>query len=258
MAEITFSPIEGTLIGLSVLVGLLVIMLVFRVLVRSGRIPQPRPLPAFDALQGQIGRGIETGRAAHISIGVGGIAGEETLVTLAGAAIVDSLAQEAADTGASPVVTTADGTALFLAQDMLRRPYTRRGDLGGYDPLNAQMLGMQPFQYAAGVMELLAHAQPVSNAMVGSFGPEVGLIAEEGVKRGLTQVAGSTDARALAVLQPSVDHLLVGEEVFAAGAYLDRRPGHLARLGTQDLARFILLMLIIVLAIFLRVRVLAG
>ncbi len=244
MAESTFSPIQGTLIGLIVVVSLLVIMLVLRVAMRRGQVPQLRPLPAFDALSGQIGRGIETGRAAHISIGVGGMVGEETLVTLAGAAVVDSLAQEAADTGASPIVTAADGAALLVAQDMLRRPYTRRGDLSGYDPLNAQLLGLQPFQYAAGAMELLAHSQPVSNAMIGSFGPEVGLIAEEGAKRGLTQVAGSTDARALAVLQPSVVHLLVGEEVFAAGAYLDRRPGHIARLGTQDVARFILILVI--------------
>ena len=239
-------------------IGLIIVVLslpiaawVFSVAARRGRAPQLRPISAFDALQGQLGRGVETGRAAHISIGVGGIVGEETLVTLAGASIVDSLAQEAADTGASPVVTVADGTALILAQDMLRHPYTRRGDISGYDPLDVQMLGMQPFQYAAGAMDLLAHSQPVSNAMVGSFGPEVGLIAAEGAKQGLVQVAGSTDVRALAVLQPSVDHVLVGEEIFAVGAYIDRRPGHLARLQAQDLARYILIG-VIVLAALLR------
>jgi len=239
-------------------IGLIIVVLslpiaawVFSLAARRGRPPQLRPISAFDALQGQLGRGVETGRAAHISIGVGGIVGEETLVTLAGASIVDSLAQEAADTGASPVVTVADGTALILAQDMLRHPYTRRGDISGYDPLDVQMLGMQPFQYAAGAMDLLAHSQPVSNAMVGSFGPEVGLIAAEGAKQGLVQVAGSTDVRALAVLQPSVDHVLVGEEIFAVGAYIDRRPGHLARLQAQDLARYILIG-VIVLAALLR------
>ncbi len=239
-------------IGLIVVaLALPIAMWVFSVAARRGRVPQLRGLPALDALQGQLGRGIETGRPVHISIGAGGIVGEDTLVTLAGASIVDGLAQEAADTGASPTVTVADGTAMVLAQDMLRRPHTRRGDISGYDPLDVQLLGMQPVQYAAGAMEFLEHSHPISNVMIGSFGPEVGLIAEAGAKQGLTQVAGSTDARALSVLYPSVDHLLVGEEVFAAPAYIDRRAGHLARLRAQDLAR-VILVIVILLAALLR------
>lgn len=232
-----------------IVVALPIAMLIFTLAIRRGRPMQLRPLSGFEALRGQLGRGIETGRPAHISIGAGGIVGEDTLVTLAGASIVDSVAQEAADTGASPVVTVADGTAMVLAQDMLRHPYTRRGDLTGYDPLNVQVQGMQPFQYAAGAMEFLAHAQPVSNVMVGSFGPEVVLMAEEGVKQGLTQVAGASDARALSVLYPSAHHLLVGEEIFAAPAYLERRPGHLGRLRAQDLIRFLLALLIVAAAV---------
>jgi hypothetical protein len=237
-------------IGLIVVaLALPIAMWVFSVAARRGRVPQLRGLPVLDALQGQLGRGIETGRPAHISIGAGGIAGEDTLVTLAGASIVDSLAQEAADTGAAPTVTVADGTAMVLAQDMLRRPHARRGDIGGYDPLDVQLLGMQPVQYAVGAMEFLEHSHPISNVMIGSFGPEVGLIAEAGAKQGLAQVAGSIDARALSVLYPSVDQVLIGEEVFAAPAYLDRRAGQLARLRAQDLARAILVIVILLAAL---------
>jgi hypothetical protein len=243
------TDLEVALTALVFLLALAIMMGVFGWASRRGRATPLRPISAFDTLQGQIGRGIETGRPAHISIGTGGIVGEDTLVTLAGASIVESIAPEAAETGASPTVSVADGTALIVAQDMLRRPYTRRGDLGGYDLLDVQVLGMQPFQYAAGAMEFTAHLHPVSNVMIGGFGPEVGLIAAEGVKQGLPQVAGSTDARALAVLYPSVDHLLIGEEVFATPAYLDRRPGHLARLQAQDLVRYLLAVIIVLVAI---------
>ena len=136
-----------------------------------------------------------------------------------------------------------------LAQDMLRHPYTRRGDISGYDPLAVQTLGLAPFQYAAGAMEFLTHAQPVSNVMIGSFGPEVGLVTEAGAREGLTQVAGSTDARALAMIYPTVEHVLTGEEVFAAPAYLERRAGHLGRLRAQDLTRFFLVAVIVVAAL---------
>ncbi|HEY4691008.1 MAG TPA: DUF6754 domain-containing protein [Anaerolineae bacterium] len=237
-------------VGLFVAVlALPLLMLVFGVVMRRWRIPQLRHLSAFDALRGQLGRSIEVGHPAHISIGTGGIGAEDTLVTLAGASIVDSLAQEAADTGASPVVSVADGTALILAQDMLRHPYTRRGDISGYDPLAVQTLGMAPLQYAVGTMDFLRHSQPVSNVMIGSFGPEVGLIIEAGVRQGLAQVAGSTDARALALLYPSANHVLIGEEIFAAPAYLERRPDQLGRLQAQDMVRYFLIFVIIVAAV---------
>ncbi|HJW83211.1 MAG TPA: DUF6754 domain-containing protein [Anaerolineae bacterium] len=237
-------------IGLIVVVlSLPIAMWVFGVAMRRGRLPQLRSLSAFDALRGQLGRGIESGRPFHISIGTGGLVGDEALTTLAGASIIDSFSQEAADAGVSPAVTVADGSALILAQDTLRRPYTRRGDIAGYDPLSVQLLGMQPGQYALATNEFLAHARPVSNAMIGSFGPEVALIADAGTKQGLTQVAGSADVRALAALQLSADHLLMGEEIFAAGAYLDRRPEQVARLSAQDVARYILVAVILIAAL---------
>ena len=237
-------------IGLIVVVlSLPIAMWVFGVAMRRGRLPQLRSLSAFDALRGQLGRAVESGRPFHISIGTGGLVGDEALMTLAGASIIDSFSQEAADAGVSPTVTVADGSALILAQDTLRRPHTRRGDLTGYDPLNVQMLGMQPMQYAAGANDFLSHTQPVSNVMIGSFGPEVALIADAGMKQSLTQVAGSADVRALAVLRPSADHLLIGEEIFAAGAYFDQRPAQVARLRAQDVARFILIALILIAAL---------
>jgi hypothetical protein len=204
-----------------------------------------RPISGFEAMEGQLGRGVETGHPAHISIGVGGISGSDTLITLAGAAVVESLAEEAAQSGSSPVVSVADGTAMVLAQDMLRRPYAQRGEVGVYNPLYVQTMGMSPIQYVAGAMDYLSNSKPVSNTMIGVFGAEAALLAEAGARGGLSQVAGAADARALAVLHPSVDHLIVGEEIFAAAAYLDQKPGHIARLQAQDLARAVLVIVIL-------------
>lgn len=234
-------------IGLVVVVLLIPLgMFWYWLTARRGRdVPLLRRIRGFDAMQGQLGRGIETGRAVHISIGTGGIVGNEALVTIASASIVESLADEAAESGASPTVSVADGTAMVLAQDLLRRPHAARGQIADHDPMNVQVLGMDPIQYTVGAMEYLAHSQPVSNTMVGSFGPEVALLAEAGVRAGLSQVAGATDVRALAVLRPVVDHLIVGEDVLAAAAYVNRKRGHIERLQAQDLARFALVFLII-------------
>jgi hypothetical protein len=89
-------------------------------------------------------------------------------------------------------------------------------------------------------MNYLAHERALANVMSGSFGPEIGLIEHEAGKQALLKVNGAADPRALAVLATTSEHLLIGEEMFAARAYLQARPQHLASLRAQDLARWLI------------------
>jgi hypothetical protein len=205
--------------------------------ISTGLRPRFRSIPLFGLLRGQTGRAIESGRELHVSIGTGGISGEDVTTTLAGLQIVEYLADEAAASGISPVVTTADATALLLAEDTLRRPYIRQGDLNSYPPLSARLPGLTPVPYAAATMDYLAHENALANVMSGSFGPEIGLIEHESARRDLLKINAAADPRALAVLSTTSDHLLVGEEMFAAKAYLQARPAQLASLRAQDIVR---------------------
>ncbi len=83
--------------------------------ISTGLRPRFRSIPLFGLLRGQTGRAIESGRELHVSIGTGGISGEDVTTTLAGLQIVEYLADEAAASGVSPLITTADATALLLA-----------------------------------------------------------------------------------------------------------------------------------------------
>jgi len=85
----------------------------------------------------------------------------------------------------------------------------------------------------------------LANVMVGVFGPEAAFMAHEGSKQGLVQIAGAADIAPLAVLYPSVNHLLVGEEMFAAGGYTSEKPSHIGSLRAQDLVRWILIIVIL-------------
>jgi hypothetical protein len=205
--------------------------------ISTGLRPRFRSIPLFGLLRGQTGRAIESGRALHVSIGVGGLGGDEVTTTLAGLQIVEYLAAEAAASGISPIITTADPTALLLAQDTLRRPYIRQGDLSSYSSLSARLAALNPVQYAAATMDYLAHDNVLANVMSGSFGPEIGLIEHETTKHDLFKLNAAADPRALAVLSATSEHLLIGEEMFAAKAYLQARPAQLASLRAQDIVR---------------------
>ncbi len=235
-------------IGLIALVAFGSMQFLYIASYRTGRSrPRFRAISAFSLLRGQMGRAIESGRDLHVSIGTGSISGEDTATTLAGIAIVEYLAEEAGVSGIAPVATTSDPTSLLLAQEALRRPYVRQGDLSNYPRLSARLTAVNPIQYAGATMDLLNHEPVLANIMSGAFDANIALIDQAAGNNDLPQLSGAADARALAVMAASSDNLLVGEEMYAAKAYLSAPLPHLASLRAADIVRVIVIVLIIAL-----------
>jgi hypothetical protein len=241
---------EALLIGCAVLAAFVALQYLFIASFRAGHSrPRFRAISAFTALRGQMGRAIESGRDLHISIGTGGISGEDTATTLAGVAIVEYLAEEAGVSGIAPLATTSDPTSWLLAEEALRRPYVQQGDLSNYPPLAARLTALNPTQYAGVTMDILNHEPILANIMVGAFDANIALIDQAAHNNDLPQLTGVADARALAVMAASTDNLLVGEELYAAKAYLRAQLPHLAGLRAADIVRILMVVAIIVLTI---------
>jgi hypothetical protein len=58
-------------------------------------------------------------------------------------------------------------------------------------------------------------------------------------------VAGTDDISAQAVLYATSDEPLIGEELYAAGAYLNAGTAHSASLRMQDIVRWLLVVIIL-------------
>ncbi len=238
-------PIDAAQIaGLFLIVVFGVFIAVFAGSALKGYRPMLRRLEGYQMLPGQLSHAIEAGQSLHLSLGTGSIGNADTVTTLAGLSVLEFLAEEAAATETLPTVTVADPTTLVLAQDTLRRAYARQGNAAAYDPRSVRYVAASPLPFAAGTMDILSSEKTLANVMVGVFGPEAAYIAEQGSKQGLAQIAGAADIAPLAVLYPSVNHLLVGEEMFAAGGYTSDKPAHIGSLRAQDLVRWILVVVI--------------
>jgi hypothetical protein len=109
---------------------------------------------------------------------------------------------------------------------------------------------ISPLSYAAGVSDIVQHSNAGSNLLMGRFGAEIGIILEAGGRENMDQIVGSDDPVALAVGSAMSDDLLIGEELFAAGAYLKGSPSQLASLQVQDIMRLIVAAAILLFAIF--------
>jgi len=68
----------------------------------------------------------------------------------------------------------------------------------------------------------------------------VALIADAAERTGSVSLGGSENLSAQAVLYAAAQEPLIGEELFAAGAYAQAGPMHVASLKAQDFLRWLL------------------
>lgn len=199
-----------------------------------------RPVEALQSLPATVGAAVETGRRLHISLGSGAIGETNTAATLAGLTVLDQISAAAVVSDKPPVVTSADGAAMFLAQDTLRNVYTRQNAQQRYDPAAARVAGLSPMSFGAALTALVKDESTAGTVLVGPVGPEAVLLAEAGSRAHLTTLAGSDNPAAQALLFAAADEPLVGEDLFAGGAYIGRLPAHVASLRAQDIMRILI------------------
>jgi hypothetical protein len=89
----------------------------------------------------------------------------------------------------------------------------------------------------------------LASALAGSFGEEAGLLTAATQQSGGFSIGGSETLSGQAILYASADQPLIGEELFATGAYMDAGPAHQASLRAQDVLRWLVIALIIVTSI---------
>ncbi len=208
---------------------------------RKGAKPRGiRRIEAYESLPATVGAAVETGRRIHISLGSGTIGEVNTAATISGLGVLDQVASVAAVSDKPPIVTTADGAAMLLAQDTLRGVYNRQNASEQYDPLSAQVAGLTPLGFGAALPGVLSDEVVAGTVLIGSVGQEAVLLAEAGRRAHVTTVAGSDLPAAQAVLFATADQPLVGEDLFAGNAYINRRPAHVASLRAQDWMRLII------------------
>lgn len=215
------------------------VLITFILIGRSRSLGTLRPIAAFNRLRRSIGLSVEDGTRVHFSLGRGGITGPETAPALVGLSVLNRITRTTSIGDRPPVATAGDGALAILLDDNMRAVYREIGEENQYDPISARVSGLTPFSYAAGMMSIVRDEQVSVNIALGSFGPEIGLLTEVAERRGATTLAGTDNITGQAVLYATTQEALIGEEVYAGGAYLQTSSVHLASLYTQDIMRWV-------------------
>lgn len=210
-----------------------------------------RPIEAFLALLAQSDKAVETGRGIHIGLGRADLGGQGNPASIAALETLDVMAKAGARSDTAPLTTVGDGALLLAAQDSLRAAHVGASRAQAYRQDMAHFISGRDFamSYAAGVSDSLNQGELGSNILLGRFGAEIAIMAEAGQRLGLEQVIGSDDAQAMAIGLVVTDKALIGEELFAAGAYLQSKPAFLASLQLQDVLRVAVIVIILLVAL---------
>jgi len=207
-----------------------------------------REIPAFTRLVRGVGLAVEAGQRLHLSLGHGGISGQRGASALVGLTMLERIARAASISDRPPVATSGEATQAILSQDTLHQAYQAMGADDQYDPDSGQLSGLTPFSYAVGTLPVIYDQQVSVNVLIGSFGSEVALITDASERKGALTLAGSDNLPAQAILYATAQEALIGEELYAGGAYLQAGPVHNASLRAQDILRWVLFGGILVLA----------
>ncbi len=217
--------------------------------------PGLRDIPAFQHFKREVDLAVEAGKRLHISLGRGSINDLPGGAAFIGLTILDRCARAASNSDRPPISTTGDGVITILGQDTLQSTYRSLATEQRYDPTNVRFTGLTPLSYAAGAMPAIHEEQVTANIFAGHFGTEIALLTEAGERNQSLTVAGTDNIPAQAVLYATADEPLLGEELYAAGAYLEAGTAHSASVLMQDIVRWLLVVVIIVGAILKLLRI---
>ncbi len=209
---------------------------------RSGRELYVRRIAGLNAVEEAIGRSTELGRKVMFIPGIGTVGEVETLSALA---VLKHVAKHTAEYGTPLESPQKDPLTYAAARETVKEAYLEAGRPDLFHEEMVPYLTYDQFAYTAQVTGRMVREKPAANFLIGSFFAESLLLAEAGQSTGAIQIAGTAQVAQLPFFVTTCDYTLIGEELYAASAYLSREPVMLGCIKGQDFVKFVLLMVII-------------
>ncbi|HQU36192.1 MAG TPA: hypothetical protein PLR65_06380 [Anaerolineales bacterium] len=228
--------------------GLVVIVVLLFVIFLALRRRSPaklRRIPAFERLNREIGLAVENGTRLHISLGRGNFFTARGGSALAGLALVRRIAERTSVSDRPPIVTSGDAAITILSQDTSQSGYRAAGAEEQFRVTAGRVTGLSPFAYAAGTIPISRDDNVSANIIIGDLGPEAALVAEGADRQDSSLIGASDNLTAQSIFYAASQDPLIGEELFASGAYVGAGLSHEASLNTQDVLRWILILVIL-------------
>ena len=210
---------------------------------RQGKPLFLRKIPGLDAVEEAVGRATEMGRPVLF---IPGIAELDEIETIAGISILGRVAKITAQYETPLMVPVRYPLVLAAGQEVVEQAYVEMGKKDHYDKDTVRYVAGEQFAFTANVAGYMMRERPATNIYMGAFFAESLLLAETGNAAGSIQIAGTARPEQLPFFIAACDYTLMGEELYAASAYLSHEPVMLGGLKGQDFVKMLIIIGIII------------
>jgi hypothetical protein len=200
-----------------------------------------RRIAGLTAIEEAVGRSTEMGRPIYFSTGINGV----NIITLQALTILSHVIRAAAVQGARVIVGTADSVLLTVAEESVREAHASVGREDSFRPEDVRFISDDQFAYALSSVGLMVREQTATHFFFGYFAAEALILTENGRALGALQIAGTPEPVQIPFFIATCDYVVIGDEYYAASAYLTREPTLTGSLVGQDLVKGIWMALIL-------------
>ena len=197
-----------------------------------------RPIAGLKAVNEAIGRATEMGRKI---LYVPGIQSMDEIQTIASMAVLGHIAKQTALYGADLDVPNRDPLTYAAARETVKAAYLESGRPDAYRETIVNYVTFDQFAFTAAVTGRMVRERPAAHFFVGQFYAESLMLAEVGQTTGAIQIAATAEVAQLPFFVATCDYTLIGEEFYAASAYLSREPLLLGSIKGQDWVKSIII-----------------
>lgn len=231
------------------------VMILRMIQARKGHSFFIRRIAGIDAIEESVGRATEVGRPI---VFVPGIEKLDKMPTIAGLSVLRYVAKRCVDMMVKVLVPLMQPEVVSPAQEIIKDAYREAAREEDFNPNDVQFISQDEGAFAAGTVGMLSREQAAAGFYFGNFGFESLLISETGHRIGAIQVAATVDFIQVSFFICACDYVLIGEELYAASAYLSRDPIQVGALSGQDFGKLVLLSLIVAGTLMSLILMLSG
>ncbi len=214
-----------------------------------------RKIAGLEAIEESIGRATEMGKPVMY---IPGLMDMNDVQTVASVVILGRIARQVAEYDTRLMVPTSKSLVMTTGRETVREAFISVGRPDAYNDDIVTYLTDEQFGYVAGVNGLMVRNKPATCLYFGAFFAESLILAETGNSIGAIQIAGTAMPAQLPFFIAACDYTLIGEELFAASAYLSGEPKLLGSLKGQDIGKLLGMFGMIVGGIFATIAELSG
>ncbi len=209
---------------------------------KGGRKLFIRKIGGLEALEEAVGRATEMGRPILF---IPGIQDMDDVQTLAAITILGRVSNIVAEYDSHIRMPVSRSLVMTTARETIRASYLSAGRPDAYNDDMVQYVTDEQFGYVAAVNGIMVREKPATCLYLGAFFAESLILAETGNSIGAIQIAGTARPGQLPFFVAACDYTLIGEELFAASAYLSGDFKQLGSLKGQDVGKVVAMVAIV-------------